>query len=232
MGKGLSLAKFYETKISKGQAALVWFNEFSGVAILSPLRSIIVDPTQIDGEAFQRVDFLLITHELIDHLDEILVSSIHQITGCSVISGRASSESLRNFVPKKKMKIVQTDTELTLDDLSIEALPCNHPSAANPVTYMITLENGVKIFHTSDSLPFPEMERIGMNEQPDIVFCAISGVAGVTPRTGAEIAKLVKAKVAIPYHGTAFQEFEGILRRELPDQKIVELKPMEPYIYG
>lgn len=228
----MSLAKFYETKISKGQAALVWFNEFSGVAILSPLRSIIVDPTQIDGEAFQRVDFLLITHELTDHLDEILVSSINQITGCSVISGRASSESLRNFVPKKKMKIVQTDTELTLDDLSIEALPCNHPSAASPVTYMITLENGVKIFHTSDSLPFPEMERIGMNEQPDIVFCAISGVAGVTPRTGAEIAKLVKARVAIPYHGTAFQEFEGILRRELPDQKIVELKPMEPYVYG
>jgi L-ascorbate metabolism protein UlaG (beta-lactamase superfamily) len=228
----LSLAKFYETRISKGQAAMVWFNEFSGVAILSPLRLIIVDPTQIDGEAFQRADFLLITHELTDHLDEVLVSRINQITGCSVVSGRASMESLRNFIPKKKMKIVQADTELTLDDLSIEALPCNHPNAANPVTYMITLENGVKIFHTSDSLPYPEMGRIGMKEQPDIVFCAISGIAGVNPRTGAEIAKLVKARVAIPYHGTAFPEFEGILRRELPDQKVVEMKPMEPYIYG
>jgi len=228
----LSLAKFYETKISKGQAALVWFNEFSGVGILSPLRSIVVDPTQIDGEAFQRVDYLLITHELTDHLDEVLVSRINQMTGCLVVSGRASSESLRNFIPKKKMKIIQADAELTLDDLSVEALPCNHPNASSPVTYMITLENGVKIFHTSDSLPFPAMERIGMNEQPDIVFCAVSGIAGVTPRTGAEVAKLVKARVAIPYHGSAFLEFEGILRREVPDQKIVELKPMEAYVYG
>jgi len=46
------------------------------------------------------------------------------------------------------------------------------------------------------------------------------------------VAKLVKARVAIPYHGSAFVEFEGIMRREVPDQKIVELKPMEAYVYG
>lgn len=228
----MSLAGFYETKITKGQAALVWFNESSGLAIHSPLRSIIVDPTQIDGAVFQKADLLLITHEHVDHLDEILVSNIQQTTGCAVIADRASSESLRNFIPKSKMRIIHTDSEITLDDVLIEALPCNHPAAATPITYMITLENGVKVYHTSDSLPFPGMEHIGLKEKPDIVFCAVSGPAGVTSRTGAEIAKLVNARIAIPYHGQSFSEFEEILRREAPSQKVVELKPMEPYVYG
>jgi len=231
-GKMLSLAKLYETKVSKGQVAIVLFNDFSGIAIMSPLRSVVLDPTQIDASSFQKVDFLLITHEHTDHLDEILVSQIQQITGCTVIADRTSSESLRDFIPKNKMKVIQADMEVTLDDLVIEALPSNHPAAATPVTYMITLENGVKIFHASDSLPFPAMERIGLNEKPDIVLCAISGGAGLTPRTGVEIAKLIKAKVAIPYHGDSFSDFENIIKRELPEQKVVTLKKMVPYIYG
>jgi L-ascorbate metabolism protein UlaG (beta-lactamase superfamily) len=148
-----------------------------------------------------------------------------------VVADRTSSESLRSFIPKNKMKVVQTDTEVILDDLLIEALPSNHPAAATPVTYMITLENGVKIFHASDSLPFPAMERIGLNEKPDIVLCAISGGTGLTPRTGAEIAKLIKAKVAIPYHGNLLSDFVEIIRHEAPDQKVIVLKKMIPYVY-
>ncbi|MBO3804340.1 MAG: hypothetical protein JTT11_10840, partial [Candidatus Brockarchaeota archaeon] len=129
-------------------------------------------------------------------------------------------------------KVVQADMEVVADDLLIEALPSNHPAAATPVTYMITLENGVKIFHASDSLPFPAMERIGMNEKPDIALCAVSGGPGLTSRTGAEIAKLIKAKVAIPYHGNSFSDFVEIVKREYPEQKVVTLKKMVPFVYG
>ncbi|MBO3804341.1 MAG: hypothetical protein JTT11_10845, partial [Candidatus Brockarchaeota archaeon] len=93
----MSLAKFYETKVSKGQAAVVLLNDFSGTAILSPLRVVVLDPTQVDAPSFQKVDFLLITHEHTDHLDEILVSQIHEATGCTVVADRTSSESLRDF---------------------------------------------------------------------------------------------------------------------------------------
>ena len=69
-----------------------------------------------------------------------------------------------------------------------------------PVTYIITSEDEVKIYHTADSLPFPELAVMGQKEKFDVVFCTVGIAPGSTPQTGYEIARLTKPQVAVPYH--------------------------------
>jgi L-ascorbate metabolism protein UlaG (beta-lactamase superfamily) len=108
--------------------------------------------------------------------------------------------------------------EIKIGEVSIKAAKCNHP-AAKPVTYIITSEDGVKIFHTADSLPFPELAAIGEKEKFDVVFCTVGIAPGSSPETGSEIARLTKPQVAVPYHTNSKdyqQQFASILKKELP----------------
>jgi len=100
----------------------------------------------------------------------------------------------------------------------VKAEKCNHPATA-PVTYIFTSEDGVKVFHTADSLPFPELAAIGEREKLDVVFCTVGIAPGTSPETGFEIARLTKPQLAVPYHtnSTAYQQqFAEFLKAELP----------------
>ena len=77
----------------------------------------------------------------------------------------------------------------------------------------------MKIFHTADSLPFPEMAQIGIREQLDVVFCTIGIAPGCSIETGSEIAWLTKPKIAVPYHTNSVadqKKFAEVLKQELP----------------
>ena len=87
------------------------------------------------------------------------------------------------------------------------------------MTYIITSEDGVKIFHTADSMPFPELAKIGEKEKFDVVFCTVGIAPGASPETGFEIARLTKPQVAVPYHTNSAvpqQKFAEILKKEMP----------------
>jgi L-ascorbate metabolism protein UlaG (beta-lactamase superfamily) len=107
---------------------------------------------------------------------------------------------------------------MKIGEVAVKAEKCNHP-ASSPVTYIITSEDGVKIYHTADSLPFPELVAIGEREKFDVVFCTVGIAPGATPQTGFEIARLTKPQVAVPYHtnSNVYQrEFANIIKREMP----------------
>jgi L-ascorbate metabolism protein UlaG (beta-lactamase superfamily) len=106
-----------------------------------------------------------------------------------------------------------------LGEVTVIAERSNHPPAATPVSLVVRSEDGVKVFHTSDSLPFPEMAGIGEREKLDVVFCTVGIAPGTSPETGIDIARLTKPKVAVPYHtgATADQKkFADLLKKELP----------------
>ena len=63
------------------------------------------------------------------------------------------------------------------------------------------------------------MAHIGKTQEIDIVFCTVGIAPGTSPKTGSEIAWLVKPKVAVPYHSNSAEnqrEFMQILKQELP----------------
>ena len=209
-----------EESPSKNEVFFVWFNRYAGVAIKTPTKTIVIDPVDVKARDFKAVDAVLITHEHYDHLDQPLVSEIQKMTNCMVIADPTSAQRLRNRVPSEKLHEVQPGSEVKVGEVSVKVEKCNHPPATTPVSFIITSEDGVKLFHTADSLPFPEMASLGETEKFDVVFCTVGIAPGTSPETGVEIARLTKPKVAVPYHTGSLEDqkrFDELLKKEMPN---------------
>ncbi|MEM2393650.1 MAG: MBL fold metallo-hydrolase [Candidatus Bathyarchaeia archaeon] len=194
---------------AKNEVMFVWFNRYAGVTIKTPSKTLVIDPVDIKPKSFQKVDAILVTHEHYDHLDQSLISEVYKLSRCVVVADPTSAKRLHNVIPQENLKEVQVGSEVKIGEVSVKAEKCNHPPAATPVTYIITSEDGVKVFHTADSLPFPEMAKIGEREKFDVVFCTVGIAPGASPQTGFEIARLTKPSTAVPYHTGS----EGDLKR-------------------
>lgn len=217
---------------SKNEVMFVWFNHYAGVVLKTRTKNLVIDPVDVKPRDFKNLDAILITHEHYDHLDQRLVSEIHKQTQCKVIADSTSAKRLRNIIASEKLQEIQAGSEVKIGDVSVKAEKCNHPPAATPLSYIITSEDSVKVFHTADSLPFPEMVNIGEREKLDLVFCTVGIAPWTSPETGVDIVRLTKPKVAVPYHtgSSADQKrFAELLKKELP--KVTCLIPEMGKIY-
>jgi len=202
----------------KNTIMFVWFNHYAGILLKTPTKTLVIDPVDVKPRSLQHIDAIFVTHEHYDHLDQRLIVEIQKNAGCRVIADPASSRGLRHILPPGKLEEIHAGAETKIGDVSVRAERSQHP-AAQPVTFIITSEDGVKIFHTSDSLPFPEMVAIGAREKLDLGFCTVGIAPGATPDTGFEIARLTKPHVAVPYHTNMpkdQQKFAEILKAQMP----------------
>ncbi|MGD6805654.1 MAG: MBL fold metallo-hydrolase [Candidatus Bathyarchaeia archaeon] len=209
----------------------VWFNQYSGILLKTPTKTIIVDPVDIKAKNIPVLDAILITHEHYDHLDPPLVTAIQKNTGCCVIADPISTKKLQITIPNDKLHEIKPGTEIKVGAVIVRAEKSNHPAKA-PNTYIITSEDGVKIYHTSDSAPFPELAQIAEKEQFDLVFCTVGIAPGASPQTGFEIASLTKPPLVVPYHtaSTASQEqFAELIKQNL--NRTTCLIPQQNQIY-
>jgi len=219
--------------LKKGEVAFLWFNNYSGVTLKTPSKTLVFDPADVDPRIFKTVDILFITHEHLDHFEEGLVKDIYRRTQCAVVADSTSARRLRDALPSNKLHEMRTGKEIKLDNITIRAEAYKHP-AITPVSYVITSEDGVKIFHTGDSLPYPDMRQVGERSPPDIVFCTVGSPApGASPQTGLEIVQLVKPKMAIPYHAPAAdrKKFAEMVSKEKPNVKCLVIDRDKPYKY-
>jgi L-ascorbate metabolism protein UlaG (beta-lactamase superfamily) len=210
----LSIQKIPE----KNTILFVWFNQYAGIVLKTPSKTLAIDPVDIKPKSLQNVDAILITHEHYDHLDPRLITETQKATNCTIIADSASTKKLQHAIPAEKLQEIKPGAEMKIGEVSVKAEKCNHIAQA-PVTYIITSEDEVKVYHTADSLPFPELAAIGQREKFDVVFCIVGIAPGSTPQTGFEIARLTKPQVAVPYHtasAASQTEFAQIIKKELP----------------
>jgi L-ascorbate metabolism protein UlaG (beta-lactamase superfamily) len=208
-----------------------WFNHYAGIVLKTPSKTLVIDPVDVKAKNLQNVDAVLVTHEHYDHLDPANVAEIQKENNCTVIADWASTRKLQNLLPKEKLQMTRQGDEIKLGEVNIKTEKANH-KAQSPVTYIVTSEDGVKVYHTADSLPFPELAQIAMQEKFDVVFCTVGVAPGTSPETGFEIARLTQPYIAVPYHtGSAQsqQEFAALLRKGLP--KTACLIPEQNKIY-
>ena len=196
----------------------MWLNNYAGILLKTPTKTLAIDPVDVKPKTLQNVDAILITHEHYDHLDPRLITEIQKATDCTIIADSASTKKLQHAIPNDKLKEVKPGAEIKIGEVSVKAEKSNHPAQA-PVTYIITSEDQVKVYHTADSLPFPELAKLGQKEKFDVVFCTVGIAPGASPQTGFEIAWLTKPQVAVPYHTATVasqKEFAELLKKELP----------------
>jgi L-ascorbate metabolism protein UlaG (beta-lactamase superfamily) len=219
----------------KSEIAFMWFNHYAGVAVKTPTKTLVVDPVDVNTKNLQALDAILITHEHYDHLDGPLVRKLQEQTQCQILADPTSTRKLSVFIPAEKLQEMKPGSVTKVGDVTVRAEVCNHPPATTPITFLITSEDGVKVFHTADSLPFSEMKSIGDEHKPDVVFCTVSIAPGATPSTGVEIAKLVKPKVAVPYHTASkadLRTFCETMAKEVPKVKCLVAEQGNVYIVG
>jgi L-ascorbate metabolism protein UlaG (beta-lactamase superfamily) len=150
-----------------------------------------------------------------------------------VAADSTSSKRLRDFVSGDKLLEMHVGKEIKLGNVSVRAEGYKHP-AITPVSYMITTEDGVKVYHTGDSLPYPDMKRLGERSTVDVVFCTVGMPApGASPQSGLEIVRMVKPKVAVPYHAPYVdrKKFSELVAKEVPDVKCMVVEQNEPAKY-
>lgn len=217
----------------KGKVAFLWFNNYAGVTIRTPSKTLIIDPADVDPKKFDVADAVLITHEHYDHLDHAVVRSIYQRTKCMVIADPTSARRLRSVVDPDQLKEVNVGDEVELEGVKIRVEGCNHPPASTPVTFLMTSEDGIKIYHTADSLPFEEMKRIS-EFKPDLVFCTVGIAPGASPERGVEIAKYLQPKAAVPYHTASrkdLEKFAELLAKEASNIKCLIIEQGKAYFF-
>ena len=219
--------------LKKGEIAFLWFNNYSGVIVRTPSKMLVVDPADVDPLTFKTVDAVLVTHEHYDHFDETLIKEIFRRTKCAVLADSTSAMRLKDTIPADKLHTMKFSKETKIDNVTVRAEAFDHPATA-PVSYLITNEDGVKVYHTGDSLPHPDMKQIGERSPPDLVFCTAGPPApGASPQTALEIVKLVKPKMAVPYHASDAErkKFVELVAKETPNVKTLLIERGKPYKY-
>ena len=219
--------------LNKGEVAFLWFNNYAGIIIKTPSKTLIVDPASVNPMIFKKVDAILITHEHFDHFEESLTREIYRRNQCPVVADSTSMKRLKDLLPAGKLHEMHVGREIKIDSITVRAEPFRHP-ATSPVSYLITTEDEVRIYHTGDSLPHPDMKQIGQRSPPDVVFCTVGAPApSASPSTGLEIVRLVKAKVAIPYHAPTAErkKFAELVEKEMPNVKCVLIEQGKTFKY-
>ena len=217
---------------SRNEVLFVWLNRYAGVTLRTPSKTLAIDPVDVKPREFKTLDAMLITHEHYDHMDQSLISAVQKQTKCTVVADPTSANKLKNSIPAEKLVEARPGSEFKFDAVSVRIEECNHPPAATPVSFLITSEDDIKVFHTADSLPFPEMATIGEKEKVDLAFCTVGIAPGTSPETGLDIVRLVKPKVAVPYHTASSadqKKFAELVKSELPKTTCLIPEPGKTY---
>jgi len=154
---------------------------------------IYVDPFELPSSA-PKADIILITHSHFDHFSEKDIKKIRK-------------ESTKILAPedvnadRNKMTVVP-GKEYTIGKIKIKTVPAYnidkkfHPKEKKWVGYIITLSNGVRIYHAGDTDFIPEMKTI----ETDIALLPCGGTYTMTAREAGEAANTFKPKILIPMH--------------------------------
>lgn len=240
-----------EIGLGKSQTAIMRTNDRSGLIVRSPMCNIFIDTTQSAIPENFRPDAILVTHEHPHHLDENFIFSLYKTLksnfagsvqqkpyGVSppedlppIVSDQTSAVLLRRFISRDLIKVLNPGEELSMDMITISAFRSNHPTARTPLTYMIVLDNGLRVYHASDSLPNEDMQAVS-EQEPDIAFVPIGLDPGVCPMSGAQVVSSVRPDVAVPFHGSDVQKFKVSVKKLCGNTQVKMVHPGEMQVYG
>ncbi len=214
-------------------AKIRWFGH-SAFQILTPEgKSILIDPwfdnpSGSPGfiDEIEKVDIVLITHGHGDHLGNVVdiyrrfkpkIYAIFEISQYLAARGVESvGMNISGCVTDSKITICMTEAAHSSADIVDGRIVY----LGNPAGFVITLENGFKIYHAGDTGLFGGLSIIGEFYKPDVVMLPIGGHFTMGPEEAAYAVKLLKPSYIIPMHYGTFPVLTGT-----PDELIEALDP-------
>lgn len=162
------------------------------------------------------LDMMLITHGHYDHIQDAV--AIGKETGAQAVcvfetAHWLGSKGVQNTAPMNK------GGTLAQDGLKITMVHADHSCGITDGDqivyggeaggYIVTLENGYKIYHTGDTAVFGDMALIGQIYRPDLVLLPIGDRFVMSPLEAAHACRLLGAKNVIPIHFATFPLLTG-----------------------
>ncbi|MDY7019677.1 MAG: MBL fold metallo-hydrolase [Chloroflexota bacterium] len=215
--------EIFEFNVPPTNLALSWFNSYSGVIIKTPRAILIFDPVKVRLEECIRADAIIITHEHIDHFDPKLVKELQRKTKAPILTTPFVAANL----PHDNIKTLRVGDYVVIKDIELHASRCDHP-ANEPLSFIISTQSGINVYHPSDSEAFPEMVEIANKFKPDVLL-----YVGASLVNAAQIANLAHPKVVISFYTDIRSEekFIEVLKRDAPESQTKLIKRFEVYQY-
>ena len=100
-----------------------------------------------------------------------------------------------------------------------------------PVGFVVTLEDGLRVYHAGDTDLFGDMALIGELRHPDVAFLPIGGHYTMDPRAAARAVQMLGVTTVVPIHYGTFPALAGTpdeLRGELATLGLGAIRVLSP----
>ena len=209
-----------------------------------------IAPSASSIEDFENVQLILVTHTASDHVGqafEIMERSQAKLV-CDVATRfRAMEEA---GISQERIYQMVSGVQFGFDDVSVKALPAQHLSfariengyiSAPPLSYIISISTGEKIFFAGDTSIHGDLKLFGELYEPHVAILGVGGVnvhgqsyTELYPWEAALAARWLGVRTAIPMH-YRFQEGEEFikeLQKRAPAVKGQLMNPGESIMFS
>lgn len=165
-----------------------------------------VAPPAITPNALRSLDFLLSSHNHLDHIDNASLRLAKKlkatVVGSLKIEKRARKFGIQKVVGLKAGERFQSSS------LTITAAPAQHPLESTAIGFVISAKKK-RIYFSGDTRYFESLSAFLKQARPDLMFVQIACAKyfgkedGMNVKTAARLVEEIKPKFAVPmhYHG-------------------------------
>jgi len=189
-------------------------------------------------------DIICITHGHADHFGDAM--EIANNTNATIVA----NHEISLFLDKQGFDCVSVNIggSVDINNIRITMFDAKHSSSidfteevhpgGNPGSFLITLEDGTKIFHAGDTALFSDLETIvGKIYKPDIAMVPIGDKFTMGPFEAALAAMWIAPQIVIPMHYNTFPVieqdpviFSNFVKQLHPEVEVLILNPLESFI--
>ncbi len=209
-------------------------------------KAVLIDPWVMgnpacpkEAQRFKKLDILLVTHGHFDHIgDAIELAKNHKpekIIGIFETCHWLESKGVQNTSGMNKggtQKIGGIEVTMVHADHSCGILDEGRMLYGGEAAgYVVTFENGYRVYHAGDTNVFSDMRLIAELYRPDAAFIPIGDFYTMGPREANLAARLLGCPKVVPMHHGTFPLLAGRperLKGLLQDLSWVEVLTPEP----
>lgn len=228
--------------------ALTWLGHHTFKLVTRGARTVLMDPWVESNPAcpkelksFDKIDVMTISHGHGDHMGDAV--TLAKKFKPVVVSNFEISLYLDRKGVSNTLGMGKGGTAEALG-LKFTMVHAVHSSSiedggqmlygGEPAGFVITLEDGTRIYHAGDTAVHSDMALIGELYPPDIALLPIGDHYTMSPREAAVAARMLKPRWIVPAHYGTYPVLTGtpeMLREELKkldlDIEVVALRPGE-----
>jgi L-ascorbate 6-phosphate lactonase len=248
--------RIQETEVGNGAVALFWLAQAGFAFKTSTGRIAYIDPYLSDAveRAFglkrmmscpisadeAAVDFVLCTHEHLDHLDTDALPVIARNNAAHFAGPRECVRIFREVgIAEDRCHLLEEGKQIEVAGVCATGMHADHGDSAPDAIGIMLDFDGIKIYHTGDTAYRPRELQAAVRMRPDVLLPCINGRYGnLNSEEAALLARDVNPRIVIASHFWMFVEHDGdpagfleSCAKLAPGVQAMVMKPGEVYVY-